>query len=109
MLRPHLDLDLFLPLDAERRLDLLRPHLDLDLLEAERRLDLLRPHLDLVLLEAERRRDLLLDFPHFLLLDRLRDFLFPPHFDLERDLLPAIWKRGIINVMAFERCRKKPY
>ena len=97
LLRPHLDLDLFLPLDAERRLDLLRPHLDLDLflpLDAERPLDLLRPHFDLDLLE-ERRLDRLLDFPHFLLLDRLRDFFFPPHFDLERDLLPAIRKSGI--------------
>merc|ERR1719153_1856250 len=86
LLRPHLDLDLFLPLDAERRLDLLRPHLDLDLFlpfDAERRLDLLRPPLDLDLLE-ERRLDRLLDLPHFLLLDRLRDFFFPPH------LLPAL-------------------
>ena len=86
MLRPHLDLDLFLPFDAERRLDLLRPHLDLDLFlpfDAERRRDLLRPPLDLDLLE-ERRLDRLLDLPHFLLLDRLRDLFFPP------DLLPAI-------------------
>merc|ERR1719334_494846 len=86
LLRPPLDLDLFLPLDAERRRDLLRPHLDLDLflpLDAERRRLLLRPHLDLDRLE-ERRLDRLLDFPHFLLLDRLRDFFFPPR------LLPAL-------------------
>merc|ERR1719334_1381957 len=86
LLRPLFDLDLFPPLDAERRRDLLRPHLDLDLflpLDAERRRDLLRPHLDLDRLE-ERRLDRLLDFPHFLLLDRLRDFFFPPH------LLPAL-------------------
>merc|ERR1719180_196566 len=59
---------------------------------------LTHPPFDLDLLEAERRLDRLLDFPHFLLLDRLRDFFFPPHLlaALEFDLdLPFEHERAL--------------